>query len=75
MIIYLDIRLFQSKINPSTLETPGVGYIILGELARADINIYEAVNCTPEFLIFIEEKKLLKAYQVLFELVHKQAKK
>ena len=72
----LDVKKGLGEINlhlhRSTFETPGVGHIILGELARAEINIYEAMSCTPEFLIFVEEKDLLKAYQILFELTHQR---
>lgn len=55
-------------LHPSTFETPGVGYVIMGEIAREDINLFEVITCVPEFLIFVEQRKLLDVYRILFKL-------
>jgi hypothetical protein len=38
------------------------------ELAIHNINILEAMSCFPELLFIVDEKDLLKAYQVLYHL-------
>ena len=63
------------KLNPKTLETYGILAVIGAELSRNEININEIVSCAPEILILVEEKSILKTYQVLFELCHPSNKK
>ncbi len=45
--------------------TIGVLATIMTEIALKNINIIEAISCFPEYMIFVEEKDLLKAYEVL----------
>ena len=57
-------------LHPLAVKTPGIMLVLTGELARNGVNIYEVMSCVPEMLIFVEEKDLLEAYRVLFELCH-----
>ncbi|OIO24976.1 hypothetical protein AUJ14_05030 [Candidatus Micrarchaeota archaeon CG1_02_55_22] len=62
------------KLHPKAVETPGIMLVIGSELARNGINMYEIMSCVPEMLIFLDEKDVLDAYRVLFELCHPQNK-
>ncbi|HLD76239.1 MAG TPA: hypothetical protein VI874_04420 [Candidatus Norongarragalinales archaeon] len=55
-------------------KTPGVVYVVSGELARNNINMYEMLGGAPELLIFIAERDLMSAYKVLFELCNAKGK-
>ncbi|MBI5636006.1 hypothetical protein HY993_03540 [Candidatus Micrarchaeota archaeon] len=57
-------------LHPLAVKTPGIVYVICGELFRNNVNVYEVTSCVPEMLFFVEEKDLLKAHQVVFELCH-----
>jgi hypothetical protein len=50
------------------VETKGVGAAVLNELFRNGILLYEVMSCVPEFILIIDDKELLRAYQVLHEL-------
>ena len=49
-------------------QTPGVFAAILNELAINNINVYETLSCLFEIIIFVDEKDLLKSYEVLMGL-------
>ncbi|MBI4361148.1 hypothetical protein HY572_05240 [Candidatus Micrarchaeota archaeon] len=57
-------------LHPDAVTTPGIMYVLCMELARNHINMYELMSCVPEMLLFVEEKDVLNAYRVLFELCH-----
>ncbi|MFA5106267.1 MAG: hypothetical protein WC506_04885 [Candidatus Micrarchaeia archaeon] len=57
-------------LHPQAVRTPGIMLVLTGEFARNNINIYEITSCVPEMLFFVEEKDILEAYRVLFELCH-----
>lgn len=52
-------------------DTPGVFASILNELAINNINVLETLSCLYEIMIFVGEKDLLKAYEVLMGLCGK----
>lgn len=74
--LILNVRSGLAVINlhlhPEAVKTPGIAFVVTGELFRNNINMYEIMSCVPELLIFVEEKDILKAYQILFELCHKK---
>ena len=52
-------------MHPDAKYAPGVIAITSNELAINGINILEAMSCISELLWFVEEKDLLKAYNIL----------
>ncbi len=57
-------------LHPEAVKTPGIILVITTEFILNNVNIYELMSCVPEMLIFVEEKDLLRAYQILFEMCH-----
>ncbi|MBI5227825.1 hypothetical protein HY988_04530 [Candidatus Micrarchaeota archaeon] len=57
-------------LHPEAVNTPGIVFAITTDLLLNNVVMYEIMSCVPEMLIFVEEKDLLKAHQVLFELCH-----
>ncbi len=57
-------------LHPEAVNTPGIVFAIASDLLLNNVVMYEIMSCVPEMLIFVEEKDLLKAHQVLFELCH-----
>ena len=57
-------------LHPAAVKTPGIMYVLCGQLSRHNINIYEITSCVPEMLIFVDEDDLPNAYKILFELCH-----
>jgi len=57
-------------MHSEMITTHGILAVIANELAINDINIVEVMSCLPEMLFFLEEKDILKAYQVLYQLSH-----
>jgi hypothetical protein len=55
-------------MHPDARAVPGVLAISALELAIHNINLLEAMSCFPEWLWFVDEKDLLKAYHVLHQL-------
>ncbi len=56
-------------IYPDVLEkTPGVFSVISNELGENDISIIDALICLNEHIIILEEKSLLKAFDIVFNL-------
>ena len=49
-------------------ETVGVLATIMNELAANDIRIIESIGCLPEFMIFVDTKDILKAYEIMIRL-------
>jgi hypothetical protein len=58
------------RMHPDMRTTYGILAVIANELAINGINIMEVMSCFPEMLIFVEEKNILKAYQVLHHLCY-----
>lgn len=56
-------------IYPKELEkTPGVFSVISNELAENNISIIDALICANEHIIVVDEKDILKAFEVLYNL-------
>lgn len=54
--------------------TAGLRAMTLTELAVNDIKIIETVSCLPEFMIFVREQDIAKAYQLLLDLYYSRNK-
>ncbi len=63
-----DISMLE-MIYPKELEkTPGVFSVVSNELAENDISIIDALICANEHIIVVDEKDILKAFEVLHNL-------
>lgn len=60
-----------SEVDSILESTPGVFASILNELAINNINVLETISCLYEIMLFVEEKNLLKSYEVLMRLCGK----
>ena len=67
-----DLAEINMHLHPEAVKTPGIVLVLTTELMLNNIVIYEIISCVPEMLIFVKEKDLLRAYQVLFELCHQK---
>jgi len=65
-----EIAEINMRMHPDMRKTYGILAVIANELAINEINIMEIMSCFPEMLIFVEEKNILKAYQVLHQLCY-----
>ncbi|MCK4859096.1 MAG: hypothetical protein KAS87_00890 [Candidatus Omnitrophica bacterium] len=66
----VTINLSHDKLSKLEM-TPGVFASVLNELAISNINALETILCLYEIMIFVDEKELLKAYEVLMGLCGK----
>jgi aspartokinase len=69
-IIRIDKNIAEINVHmhPDARQTPGVLAAAANELAINGINILEAMSCFPEWLWFVDESDLLKAYNALNKL-------
>jgi aspartokinase len=69
-IIKIDRNLAEINmhLHPKAVNTPGIIAVISNELAMSDINVMETMSCVPELLMFVKERDILKAYNVLYQL-------
>lgn len=63
-----NIAEINMHMHPKMGATRGVLAVVGSELAINDVNVLEIMSCLPEMLLFVKEKDILKAYQVLYEL-------
>ena len=56
------------KLKQEAANTPGILSLLSTELMTHDINVSEVVSCLPEMLFFVEQKDVVKSYEVLFNL-------
>lgn len=69
-----DLAEVTLHLSEQAWATPGVMALLASELSANNINIMEMITCMPEILIFFEEKDLMKAYTVLYEMFKKSKK-
>lgn len=69
-IIKIDRNLAELNmhLHPEAVNTPGIIAVISNELAMSGVNVMETMSCVPEMLYFVNEKDVLKAYNVLYQL-------
>ena len=66
--IDMNIAEINMHMHPKMRTTHGILANISNELAINGVNIMEIMSCFPEMLLFVEEKDILKAYQVLYQI-------
>tara|TARA_Y100000310_G_scaffold166653_2_gene166343 strand:- start:1634 stop:2296 length:663 start_codon:yes stop_codon:yes gene_type:complete len=54
------------------INTPGVIFTVIRKMAWDNINIYEIVSTMTELTFILNKKDSMKAYNSLYELVHKE---
>lgn len=69
-IFQVDDHLAEINIQLSKdgLMTPGIVAVLTTELMVHEINIMEAMSCVPEMLFFVQQKDVVKSYEILFNL-------
>ena len=55
-------------LNEEGKRTPGMVSVISTELMLHNINMVETMSCLPEFLLFVDQSDVVKAYEVLFNM-------
>ncbi|MBS3131583.1 hypothetical protein J4212_04080 [Candidatus Woesearchaeota archaeon] len=58
------------RLGENSEKTVGVLATILNEIAMNGVNVIEPIGCLPEFMVYVQEKDLLKAHEVLLKLCH-----
>ncbi len=71
--VHENLAEINMHLHPEAVNTPGIILVLTTELMLNNLNIYELMSCVPEMLIFVEERDLLKAYQLLFEMCHEKS--
>ena len=73
-IIKIDENLAELNmhLHPEAVNTPGIIAVISNEFAINGINVMESMSCVPEMLWFVNEKDVLHAYNVLYQLCEKK---
>ena len=46
-------------------QTPGIAAYVTAELSTEKINLMEVLSCTPELLLYVDVKDLLRAYETI----------
>ncbi|NQV08560.1 hypothetical protein HQ529_01760 [Candidatus Woesearchaeota archaeon] len=69
-VSYVQNNLAEINIHLSdeARKTPGIISVLSTELMLHDINMVETMSCLPELLFFVDEKDVVKSYDVLFNL-------
>lgn len=73
-VISIDHNLAEINMHfpLEAVRTPGIIAVCSTELAMHGINVMEIVSSLPEIIWFFEEKDILKAYNVLYQLCGKE---
>jgi len=73
-VLRIDTHIAEVNVHmhPDAIYIPGVLAVAANELAINNINLLEAMSCFPEWLWFVDEKDLLEAYDILYNLWHKR---
>ncbi|MFH1849631.1 MAG: hypothetical protein ABH879_05580 [archaeon] len=54
--------------DPSVKQTPGVYFLIMGQLSLNNINIYDICSCESEMTVYVEQKDGARVHQLLYDL-------
>lgn len=75
-IIKIDQNLAEINmhLHPEAVKTPGIIAVISSELAMNGVNVMESMSCVPEMLWFVNEKDVLKAYNIMYQLCNSNQK-
>lgn len=73
-IITINRNLAEINVHshPDAYHVPGILAVVSNKLAIHGINIVGNMSCSSEWLWFVEEKDVLKTYNILYQLWHKE---
>ena len=74
-ILHIEDNIAEINIHLSNeaVKTPGIITVLTSELMVHNINIVESMSCVPEMLFFVKQKDIVKSYELLFKLCHKNS--
>ncbi len=67
-----NIGLLSIDYGSNITKTPGIFALIANELGANDISIVDSMICHSEHIIIVQEKDIQKAFNVIFDLIHKK---
>ncbi|MCK5283912.1 MAG: hypothetical protein KAK00_11030 [Nanoarchaeota archaeon] len=59
-------------LQPSVKHTPGIYFLIMGQISLSHINIYDISSYGSELSIYVDQKDAAKVYRLLDELIRYQ---
>jgi hypothetical protein len=63
-----DLSQISIVVRPEATQTRGVIARMTSELALANINVHGIIICTPEFLVYVKQKDIVKAHESILKL-------
>ena len=61
-------------LDPSVKNIPGIYFLIMGQISLNNINVYDISSYKSEFIIYIDQKDVVKVHQLLYDLCEYQKK-
>ncbi|MBI5389771.1 hypothetical protein HZB01_05335 [Candidatus Woesearchaeota archaeon] len=61
-------------LHPSVKQTPGIYFLIMGQIALHNINVFDIASYQSEFTVYVDQNDAAKAYQSLWRLCEYQKK-
>ena len=74
LLIKKDISSVTIYLDPSVKHTPGIYFLMMGQISLNKINIYDLSSYKSEFTIYIDQKDVVKVHQLLYDLCEYQKK-
>ena len=74
LLIKKDISSVTIYLDPSVKHTPGIYFLMMGQISLNKINIYDVSSYKSEFTIYIDQKDVVKVHQLLYDLCEYQKK-
>jgi len=68
---YSNISEISLLFSSKAIEEKGIIAYVTSELLLGGINIEEIITCTPELIIYVDEKQSLKTYEILKKIKNK----
>ena len=69
-----DVSSVTIYLDPSVKHTPGIYFLMMGQISLNKINIYDVSSYESEFTIYIDQKDVVKVHQLLYDLCEYQKK-
>ena len=69
-----DVSSVTIYLDPSVKHTPGIYFLMMGQISLNKINIYDVSSYESEFTIYIDHKDVVKVHQLLYDLCEYQKK-
>jgi aspartokinase len=66
--VHKELAQINIHLSDEAVRTPGIISLLSTELMMHGINVVEMMSCVPEMLFFVQQKDVVKSYEVLFGL-------